>query len=71
MSRFFLFFFGGIVKIGTLVQVINVYHPSKKGAMGIIVDRGVHHDGEWKYEILFPSGHKSWWTKHRLEVLCK
>ena len=57
------------MKLGTLVRVINVYHPSKKGAMGIIVDRGVHHDGEWKYEILFTSGHKSWWTEHRVEVV--
>ena len=69
MSRFFFHFFGGAMKLGTLVRVINVYHPSKKGAMGIIVDRGVHHDGEWKYEILFTSGHKSWWTEHRVEVV--
>ena len=71
MSRFFFIFFGGIVKVGTLVRIINLWHPTQKGAMGIIVDRGVHHDGEWKYEILFPSGDKSWWTEHRLEVLCK
>ena len=55
------------MKIGTLVRVINVYHPSKIGAMGIIVDTGVHHDGECKYEILFLSGHKSWWSESRVE----
>ena len=59
------------MQIGTLVQVINVYHPSKKGAMGIIVDRGVHHDGECKYEILFLSGHKSWWSESRVEGGCE
>ena len=59
------------MKIGTLVQVINLWHPSQKGAIGIIVDTGVHHDGEWKYQILFLSGDKSWWTENRVEVLCE
>jgi len=59
------------MKIGTLVQVKNIYHPSQKGAMGIIVDTGVHHSGDWKYEILFPNGHKSWWTEDRVEVVCE
>ena len=58
-------------EIGTLVQINNLWHPSQKGAIGIIVDTGVHHDGDWKYQILFLSGDKSWWTQHRLEVLCK
>ena len=59
------------MKIGTLVRVIKLYHHNKEGVIGIIVDRGVHHNGDWKYEILFADGDKSWWTQNRLEVLCK
>ncbi len=51
-------------KIGTLVKLI------KTDRFGVIVDTGVHHDGDWKYEILFPNGDKSWWTDRYLEVLC-
>ena len=50
-------------KIGTLVKL-------KQERIGVIVDTGVHHDGDWKYEILFLSGDKSWWTDRYLEVLC-
>ena len=59
------------MKIGYLVQINNPFHPSQSGAIGLIIDTGVHHNGDWKYEVLFPSGHKSWWTQSRLEVLCK
>tara|TARA_Y100000287_G_C14182035_1_gene335478 strand:+ start:762 stop:947 length:186 start_codon:yes stop_codon:yes gene_type:complete len=59
-------------KIGTLVQLNNPFHPSNGlGAIGIIVDTGVHHDGERKYQILFFNGYKSWWEEDRVEVLCK
>ena len=72
MSNFFLFFFGGAMKIGSLVQINNPFHPSKGlGAIGVIVDTGVHHNGDWKYEVLHPNGYKSWWTENRLEVLCE
>lgn len=68
----FIYFFGGAMQVGTLVQINNPFHPRHGlGAIGIIVDVGVHHNGDWKYEVLFPSGYKSWWTEHRLEVLCK
>ena len=59
------------MKIGTLVQIVNAFYPTNRGAIGVITDTGVHHNGDWKYEVLFPSGHKSWWTESRLEVLCK
>ena len=51
-------------KIGTLVKL-------KQEHIGVIVDRGVHHDGDWKYLILFTSdGEYGWWTDKNLEVLC-
>ena len=60
------------MKIGSLVQINNPFHPSNRlGAIGVIVDTGVHHNGDWKYEVLFPNGYRSWWTQSRLEVLCK
>ena len=60
------------MKIGSLVQINNPFHPSNRlGAIGIIVDTGVHHNGDSKYKILFLNGYKSWWTENRLEVLCK
>ena len=60
------------MKIGTLVQINNPFHPSKGlGAIGVIVDTGVHHDGERKYQVFHPNGYKSWWTENRLEVVCK
>ena len=59
------------MKIGSLVQIRNAFRLTSEGAIGVIVDTGVHHDGDWKYEILFPSGDKGWWPEHRLEVLCK
>jgi hypothetical protein len=59
------------MKIGTLVRIINLWYPSQKGAIGVIIDTGVHYNGDWKYEVWFPSGDKSWWTQSRLEVLCK
>jgi uncharacterized protein (DUF885 family) len=52
-------------KIGTLVKVAKRY-------VGVIVDTGVHHDGDWKYLILFSNnGEYGWWTDKHLEVLCK
>ena len=59
------------MKIGTLVQINNPFHPSNKGAIGIIIEQGVHHNGDYKYRILFLSGAKGWWVEDRLEVLCK
>lgn len=59
------------MKIGSLVQIRKTFYSSKKGAIGVIVDRGVHHNGDWKYEILFLEGDRGWWTRDRLEVLCK
>ena len=61
VKYYFHLFFGGAMRIGSLVQIINAFHPSNKGAIGVIVDTGVHHNGDWKYEILFPSGHKVAW----------
>ena len=57
-------------KIGTLVQIKNTSTGSCDGATGVIMERGLHHDGNWKYRILFFNGHKSWWTDTYLEVLC-
>jgi len=58
-------------KIGTLIQIKNTFTGSQDGNTGVIIDTGVHHDGDWKYLILFVrSGHKGWWTENRLEVLC-
>ena len=59
------------MKIGTLVQIKNAFRPINEGAIGIIIDKGVHHNGDWKYEVLFPNGYKSWWTQSRLEVICE
>ena len=59
------------MKIGTLVQIIRLWHPSRKGEIGVIIEKGVHHNGDWKYRILFANGGKGWWTEDRLEVLCK
>ena len=60
------------MKIGSLVQINNPFHSSNRlGAIGVIVDTGVHHNGGWKYEVLFPNGYRSWWAEGRLEVLCK
>ena len=53
------------MKTGTLVKV---YH---KG-VGVIVDRDIHHNGDWKYLILFISdGYRAWWTENHLEVICE
>ena len=57
-------------KIGTLIQINNTFTGSDNGKIGVIVDKFSRHNGDWKYRILFPSGHKSWWTENRLEVLC-
>ena len=57
-------------KIGTLIQINNKFTGSDNGKIGVILDTGVCHDGKWNYRILFPSGHKGWWTEDRLEVLC-
>lgn len=59
------------MKVGTLVQIVHAFRPTNEGAIGIIVDVGIHLNGDWKYEVLFPNGYKSWWTQSRLEVLCK
>ena len=67
----FHFIFGGAMQVGTLVQIVNAFRPTNEGAIGIIVDVGIHLNGDWKYEVLFPNGYRSWWTQSRLEVLCK
>ena len=51
-------------KIGTLVKASRRY-------IGVIVDKGVHHNGDWKYKILFAHNSEyGWWTDKNLEVLC-
>ena len=59
------------MKIGSLIQIKSTYHTSNNGAIGVIIEKGVHHNGDWKYRILFANGSKGWWTQDRLEVLCK
>ena len=69
--KYYFYFFGGAMQVGTLVQIVNAFYPTNRGAIGIIVDVGIHHNGDWKYEVLLPNGYRSWWTESRLEVLCK
>jgi len=59
------------MKIGTLIQIKNMFYNNKKGDIGVIIEKGVHHNGDWKYRILWLDGSKGWWTEDRLEVLCK
>lgn len=57
------------MKIGTLIQIKNMFYNNKKGHIGVIIEKGVHHNGDWKYRILWLDGSKGWWTEDRLEVL--
>ncbi len=59
------------MKIGTLVRIVNAFYNKNEGAIGLIIEKGVHHNGDWKYKILFANGSKGWWTQSRLEVICK
>ena len=58
-------------KIGTLVQINNTFTGSFDGATGVITERGLHHDGDWKYLIFFAhNGEYGWWTDTYLVELC-
>ena len=53
-----------MLKTGTLVKV-------SKRFIGVIMEKRVHHNGDWKYFIFFAcNGQRTWWTEDFVEELC-
>ena len=68
VKYYFIFFGGAMIEIGDLVKARTI----EKDLIGIVIDTGIHHNGDWKYLISFAhSGYEGWWTEDRLEVICK
>ena len=65
----FHLFFGGIVKIGTLVRLVlvnpNVIH------IGVIVETDNNFEYGRVYNVAFTDSEKTWCLENHLEVLCK